>query len=110
MPDTLAHPWGWKNIPEWERMVLKGVADEITGLSDAVSIGLRQPDDRWSKRYWYGIEVWMMNGYFDSRLVGFVYVHDDMLIWGTPTSREVVFEIANPDSIPRLLDCVRKSI
>lgn len=109
MPDTLAHPFGWKNIPEWERSILWGLKEEVEKIPQ-VQAGIRQPSEAWGEEYWYGIELWHGRGYFSTKCLGIIYSYGDVLSWvkiGGPTTK---WELADPDSIPRLIEQVRRAI
>ncbi len=106
MPDTLALPWTWDAIPEWERAILQGMRDEIKRLKPRYKVDLLQPDVTITNDCWYGISIWQSTWLGASR-VCHVFCAGNVL---SVKSRieYLAFDLYEPDSLDRAIDAITK--
>lgn len=106
MPDTLPHPWTWKNVPELERSILQGLAETLRERK--FHVGLQYPNDVWEKRYWYGLTVFdnsfwkrvhVCNVYCDGVRLTVVGAMD----YTRSGIHDFEFDLTEPDSVPQVV-------
>jgi hypothetical protein len=108
MPNTLAEPWTWKSVPEWEKSVLQILIDELPFLS----LTLKEPSlntsytHRNPKEYWYGMEVKTPKSFTSrqSHLANVFCYEDKIRMFIAGSGGEYVYDLAHPKSIDMIID------
>lgn len=103
MPNTLAEPWTWQSVPEWERAILQSLIAELEKMP-GVHCKLRVPSPHWEERYWYGIEVSAQ-----LMIISNVYALGDRISLFTHGA-ERSFELADPHSVESVVAMVADTI